>query len=285
MSCGSVRIRDIGLVLLAGLLTAASPGAAETDEGAEGTGLSLFPAQRRIVAPLLADPLETQTRIRFGVQHHGPTLLDVTFGDNLVLGRLEMAGDQAMDLSVRGLITARFAVNEESFPLQAADFVGGLAWGYQRGPDRFEAMLFHQSSHLGDEPLDFGDRDRIDFSRDSLRVLWSRRFGDLRVYLAPIVDLDPGPRDTNRRMRLQWGGEYYFDCLGQPCYAAANAETIEANDWNVNVTGQVGWFLTRRTDHPFAPRVFLEVFTGHSVYGQFWNESETNFTIGFGSSW
>lgn len=278
---------DLGrvvVVVLLAIVLAPSICAAETTQTSGDDGLTVLPSARRLLSPLLADPHEAQTRVKVGVQRNGPTLLDVTFGDDLVLARAQFSADHAIDLSVRGFISARFAVNRESFPLQSSEFFGGIAGGYQYGENTFELFFFHQSSHLGDEPLDFGERQRIDFSRDSLRLLWSRWFGDLRLYVGPVVDLDPGPRTTDRRMRFQWGGEYYFDLLGQRLYAAADCQLLEVNDWSVNLNGQIGWFLRPEADHPFQPRVFVEVFTGHSTFGQFWNESETNFMVGLASS-
>lgn len=285
MSDWSVRRSHLAAILAAAFLATAAVCSAETTDTSEDSGWIHLPSQRRIVEPLLASPLETQTRLKFGCQKDGPTLFQVTFGDDMVLFRREFAADHAIDVSFRGLIAARFAANQESFPLQSSDYLGGFACGYQRGPNEFEALLFHVSSHLGDEPLDFGERERINYSRNSLRLLWSRRFEDLRLYVAPIVDFSPGPENSSRRMRLQCGAEYYFDFLDKPWFIAADTESIEANDWSANLTGQVGMFLTRQADHPFAPRIFLEVFTGHSAFGQYWNESETNFMVGVGSSW
>ena len=241
--------------------------------------LQLLPAKDRLLAPLLADPEETQVRIAYGFPPRQEQVLDVVFGANLVLLRWNIEKEHALDFSVRGRAGGRFETTAESFPQLASDYMGGAAIAWQHLEDTVELLVYHESSHLGDETLDFGERERIDYSRQTARLLWSHDTDEWRLYGGGSLNVDTSPDEINRTVVLQGGAEYYFTLGDQDFYAALDVQVREYNDWNVNLNAQIGWFVGP-VYHDSRPRLFLEAFTGHSTLGQFWNESETNFSVG-----
>ena len=255
-------------------------------KGGDGTssGWVLFPDTKRVFKPLLADPREAQLRVGSGYDRSGRKFLDMGLGGDLVHAHRVLGPDREMSISARGLISARFDTCEESFPLLNTDFFGGVASGYRRGKNVFELYFFHESSHLGDETLDEGVRERIDYSREALRLLWSRQLGDLRVYAGPTYNLHARPRRIGHKVMLQVGAEYDFHLWNQPFFAAMDLQSRQPNDWNANITGQIGWYLDKPGTSGNRPRLFLEFFHGHSNMGQYWNESETSVLLGIGAN-
>ncbi|NLF32510.1 MAG: DUF1207 domain-containing protein [Planctomycetes bacterium] len=252
-----------------------------------GEKVQLFPDDDRLLKPLLADPEEAQTRVSYGFPSHGEHVMDATFGGNVVILRWEIEREHILDLSVRGRAGGRFEATTESFPLLAADFMGGAAFAWQYEEDTVELLASIESSHLGDEapePLDQeeaaeAEAERFDYDRRAVRLLWSHDTDEWRLYAGGSFLFDSDPEPINQSVVIHGGLEYYFVLGDQDFYAALDVQVFEYDDWNTNVTAQVGWFLGP-VYHQARPRLFLEAFTGHSPFGQFWDESETFFSVG-----
>lgn len=242
-----------------------------------------FADEARVFAPLEADPREARMQVGFmgecAREHSG--FLDVQFGGDLGIVRKHWRNQQ-FSLSVRGLMTSRFDACRENFPQYNTDFIGGLAAGYRYDRHALELLVYHQSSHLGDEILDWGERARIDYAREALRLLWGYDlFENFRVYAGAGVNVRADPQDLEGRLTLQTGAEYRFHVRGVPLYAAVDLQLREETDWSANVTSQVGvelgdpgLRLIKR------PKLFIEHFVGDSPMGQFWDENEQHVMLG-----
>ena len=252
------------------------------------TGWMLFTNGDRALAPLLADQREAQIRAGWMIGRDADKFLDLGFGGDLGLLRRDFSPDEAMTLTLRGLITARFQTDAESFPLLNTDYYGGLAFGHKFGKNAYEVFLYHQSAHLGDETLDFGTRARIDYGREAVRFLWSHDFLDnLRIYGGPTLNVSGSEPFVRGKVMLQAGGEYKFKPWNVPMYAAADVQVREQTEWRPSLTTQLGMYLgedkTKNQEHK--TRVFLEMFTGYSNMGQYWNTYETSLMLGLGYNW
>jgi hypothetical protein len=246
--------------------------------------LELFSDEGRVFAPLLADPREAQARAGLMQDiRRGETLWDVMLGGDLGLIYYEPNETGAMSLSARGLIASRFNQSADSFDLMDIDFRGGLAAGYRSGADAFELFLYHERSHLGDEMLDRGNRERIDFSREALRFLWSHDFAWARLYGGPSINLRAEPDELDGKTTFQAGAERSFSVGRVPLYVALDLQSKEEHDWTANVTGQFGLDFG---DSPHgiykSRRIFLEYFQGFSNMGQFYDERERYVLLGIG---
>ena len=244
-----------------------------------------FSGTDRAFARLLADQREVQIRAGMATARHGDTFGDVVIGGDLAIFSRTRRDDWADSLTLRGLFTARFHMNSESTNLLNTDYVGGLAYGSRFGGDSWDLFLYHQSSHLGDEPLDFGDRARIDYGREAVRFLWSHHFTDaFRVYGGPTFNFSGMPF-LRYKTTAQAGAEYAFAPWGRPMYVAADVQARETNDWRPGLNIQVGMELGDPDSPDRHPRIFVEFFTGYSNMGQYWNVYETSFMVGFGYDW
>lgn len=269
-------------------LTAApapAPAPAPAEENAEATGkreVVLFSDKGRVFAPLLADPREAQFRLGFLDNNDSDILWDFVFGADVALARTREADGADTSLTVRGLMAPRFEFGTDSFNLLNTDFVGGLAYGRALGDNAWEVFVYHQSSHLGDEEVETGARERIDYSHESVRFLMSRKYNGLRLYGGPTYTPRANPDAVERTFVAQGGAEYRFAAGRQPMYAALDLQSREENDWAVNAALQVGVELGDPAKVAKRQRVFLELFTGHSVMGQFFNETESYALVGVG---
>ena len=236
----------------------------------------------RVFKPLLADPREAQVRLGLGYADPKLKFFEAGIGGDLVIAKKRWAPDKELSVSLRGLIIGRLDTCGSSFPLLNTDFFGGVATGYRRGNDSWEAYLYHESSHLGDEILQDNRRERIDYSREALRLLWSHDFGKLRVYGGPSVNMRAYPSDIRGKATLQLGAEYRWVAWNTPMYVACDLQSRQENDWAVNTTAQFGIELGDPAKVKNRPRVFIELFNGHSNMGQYFDEHEKYIMLGFG---
>ncbi len=242
--------------------------------------VELFSDRGRVFPPLLADPKEAQFRLGFLGDFHGSAFLDFVFGGDAALARVDYDNGRMCSLTVRGLVSPRFQFNSSSFDLLNTDFQGGLALGTSKGDTACEWYLFHQSSHLGDEVLDSGLREKIDYSKEGLRFLTSRRLGPLRLYGGPTVNFRTDPDEYEETLVLQAGAEYAFMQDTRPMFLALDLRSRQGNDWNVNATAQFAVELGDPKVVKRRHRLFVELFTGYSDMGQYYNESESRVLIG-----
>jgi hypothetical protein len=245
----------------------------------------MFSDDPRAFRPLLADPREATIRVGQSYDCSGEGFSDIQFGGDVGLLRREFGGGELLTVSVRGLFTTRFATCRSSFDQLNTDYRGGLAVGYRTGPHQMEALIFHQSSHLGDEVLDFGDRERIDYSYEMLRLMYGFDvIDDLRIYGGAGIKLRGSPTEIGQQVQLQAGAEYGFTLWDERFFAAADLKLRQENDWGPSFATQLGWDLSRGGQREVIkrPRLFLEFFTGYSNMGQYWDERESAIMLAFG---
>lgn len=260
------------------------PDAREPLDPAE-TGWVWFTGKRREFPHLLADQREAHIRTGFSTARHGNSFADVVIGGDVNICSKNPPGGPAESLTVRGVFTARFKMNSMSTDLLNTDYIIGMAHGWRFTENAFELFIYHQSSHLGDETLDFGHRARIDYAREAVRFMWAHDFTeDFRIYGGPTFNFSGEP-DFRHKTTVQFGGEYWFAAWGRPMYVAADVQARETNDWRPALNTQVGVVLGDPERGAVRPRLFLEFFTGYSNMGQYWNVYETSLLLGLGYDW
>ncbi len=234
-----------------------------------------FSDKGRVFEPLLADPREAQLRIGYLKDKHGDSFFDLGFGADATLLYGQLAENREVSVTVRGLIASRFEFFSESFDLFNTDYRGGLAIGHREGSESFEIFVYHQSSHLGDEILERGDRTRIDYSRETFRFLYSTtRIDGWRVYGGPSLHYRADPKDIQGRTTLQLGLEHTFTIMNTPAYVAVDMQSKHENDWDIKLAAQFGIGLGKHENFRNHQRLFVEVFNGFSEMGQFYDERE-----------
>ena len=240
-----------------------------------------FSDKRRVFEPLQADPREAKVSISYLKNKRGDSFLDMGFGGDASLLYQQISSDSEMSLTVRGLMTSRFEFFSESFNMINSDFIGGAAFGHRKKHESTEIFVYHQSSHLGDETLERGERTRIDYSREVLRFLYSRNNRNgLRFYGGPSINIRSDPKDIQGRLTLQMGIERQFKLHNFPMYTALDLQSKQENGWDINLTAQVGLYLNSEEDVSYRQRLFIELFNGFSNMGQYYNERELFVRLG-----
>jgi len=215
---------------------------------------------------------------------HGDTYGVAGLGGDIAILRRDQSDDLAESLTIRALFTARFQMNSLSTNQLNTDYLAGLAYGRKCGNQAWDVYLYHQSSHLGDETLDFNQRSRIDYGKETVRVLWSCDLASgVRIYGGPAFNVSGEPF-LRYKTDVQAGAEYRFGAWGQDMYLAADVQCREINNWRPGVNTQIGMDLGD-PKNARRPRIFAEVYTGYSHMGQFYNVYESHFLIGMGFNW
>lgn len=241
-----------------------------------------FSDEGRRFTALRADPREAAFHLGFMQDDNGESFEDVAVGGDLGILHFSISDGAEMSLTMRGLITARFDMFSKSFDLLNADFLGGPALGYKKGPWSWEAFAYHQSSHLGDEVLEDGGRRRIDYGREVVRFLGAHSWENLRLYVGPSYVLHSLPKSAQGCWTMQAGLEYSFSLWDQPCFAATDIQFRQENDWNLNLTARVGVDLGNPQLTQNRQYIFIELFQGYSNMGQYYDAWERYAMVGIG---
>ena len=247
----------------------------------EQWAVEFFPDRGRAFKALQADPREARFRLGF-MAYKGDTFEDLGLGGDLGLLWVGASEGGELTLTARGLFTARFDIFSESFDLQNTDFIGGATLGWRNCANSLELFGYHQSSHLGDEIQERGERKRIDYSRETIRLLWSYNWKKLRFYLGPALTVHAWPVELQGKLDVQAGVEYNFSLWFLDMFIAGDAQALGAHDYFVNTTGQLGAFLGSREKTRNRQWIFFEIFQGHSAMGQFYDRWESYLMIGVG---
>jgi hypothetical protein len=242
-----------------------------------------FSSRGRVFQPLLADPMEALFRLSFLYEGRDRRWdADLTFGGDVGLLWARLPANRRLSLTVRGLVSSRFEVFSESFDLLNTDFLGGLALGYARAPNSFEFLVFHQSSHLGDEILGRQARSRIDYGKEAARLLWARGWKGGRVYAGLAFTLHALPEELEHAFTLQGGVEDAFQVWKLAMFVALDLQSRQEHDWSPNVAAKWGVWLGNPRKVRNRQWVFLSCFHGFSNMGQFYDVRETCGMIGVG---
>jgi hypothetical protein len=265
-------------VALAGLLaTTASPSSAE---------IRWFPGTQRALPPSLAAFKEDGIASRWNHTSNQEWVWDFNLGTDVCMW--ERVGENSeQTIGARFGVASRFEFGTESFDLWATDLRGGAVWGLRRGPWTAEAFLFHESSHLGDEILERGERRRRDVAVNGVRLTASREWtNSFRLYggLRAMPWAEP---DDLRGLGLHAGAERSRLPPFERGYVAGELEAGSWRHWNPDLTLQAGVFLASRTSGSFLSRAraFVEFYSGAVHLGQFFDETETSLGLGLALQW
>jgi hypothetical protein len=172
--------------------------------------------------------------------------------------------------------------------LVAADYRAGVPVTYARGPWSFKVSYEHTSSHLGDEFIEATGQRKFSYVRDEIVFGAARLFLDqFRLYGQYGYSFGASGVATLDRSRFDWGAEWSrrrcTGVKGQP-FAAFDMDLREDQDYEANVTLQVGWQWKAR---PLGRslRLALEYYDGKSPFGQFFRDNESWFGVGGFLDW
>lgn len=245
---------------------------------ASKTPYGVFPRSFELFRKIMADPREIQLSAAY-YRSNGMDASDVALGHGWGLARWYGKNDVwAWQWSIEAMAYSRFRLTGAVNEFQTVDFFANLPLEARRGALSGKFMIFHQSSHLGDDYIrrtnDLGFR----YSIDGLKAVGSIEPRDfLRLYGGGTFLLHSVP--SPKRGALQAGLELTSKDLGwlanypTRAYFAQDIQPRENVRWNVNSRSVLGLRLGFKNETRFM-RVHVGYFTGHSPYGQFFTQRE-----------
>jgi hypothetical protein len=249
---------------------------------AEKSDAGYLPPSHGLFKPLLADPRELQYAVRaiWPVGHR--SMGEAAIGDYLGVYRWNLPNDAAFQISAGGGVFGRFDLSSQSNSLQVADYYANLPFDYQRGPLGLRFMIYHTSSHLGDDYLKAHGGEAEKHTWDNLKWLasydLSQRWRGYGGYTYVFRTLPSGGRNA-LQAGFEGNSKLFLDDHAQ-LYWANDFQSWERVGWNPMFASQAGVKFLRDPATPRWISVFLEFLTGRQPHGQFYLESETRWSLG-----
>jgi len=190
----------------------------------------------------------------------------------------------ALQWNIEAMAYSRFRLSGTVNEFQTIDFFGRLPLEIRWDRYSGKLMLFHESSHLGDDFIRRTGNTGFRYSIDGLRAIASHEPADfLRLYGGGSYLLHTVPSPD--RGALQAGFELTSRELG--LFADYPTRVYLAQDFQSQ--GRLAWNTNSRTVLGLrmgfkgvlrSMRLHIGYFDGHSPYGQFFNQREHYADVG-----
>jgi len=267
-----LRRNSLAAVLLASVL---APPAAATDT----PWPRAFPKAEEVFPPLTADPRETQLALSY-YRRQNKDDSDVALGHSwgLLRWRSGEFNDWLWEWDMEGMAYSRFQMGVGVNKFETVDFFANLPVTVRKDELSFRTTLFHQSSHLGDDYIRDTGNPGFRYSVEGVReqaALEAGRF--LRLYAGAqyLFHSIPDPH----HWQLQSGFEltsvdlHWSARVPTHLFLAEDLQSRENAAWNLNSNTIAGVKIGFR-ESVRVVRVQVGYFTGHSPFGQFYNQRE-----------
>lgn len=240
---------------------------------------------RRAFPVLLADPHEPH----FSAQAVWPVSQkvwgDVSLGEYVSLYKHALQGPaRFLQLLVGGGVFSRFDLLKTTKDLQVSDYTANLPVELRWDRWSSRLVLYHISSHLGDDYILETGQTRTKYAVDSVKGLcgydvargW-RLYGGYNFVLRHVGT-------EHERHAVMGGFEYESRLFGRRrelmAYWANDFQSWERSAWNPQFQSQLGLRLRRSETEPQGMAVFMEFGTGARPFGQFHEQHETRWGLG-----
>lgn len=254
--------------------------------GVRPVAYGVLPETDEIFRRLLADPRQAGTVARY-YRLEGDNVSDVGLGAGWGLARWLPTGewgDWVIQLNLEGMGISRFLLSGAVNEFQTIDFYANVPLEVRRGRFSTQFMLFHQSSHLGDDYIRRTNDQGFRYSIEGVRTLVSYEpHPSVRVYGGGMGLFHSIP--YRQKGTIQYGFELRTPDLrwleDHRCwfYLAQDFKNLGRVEWNLNSNTELGF----RMGVPKvirALRLHAGYFEGHSEYGQFFKNKEHYLSIG-----
>jgi hypothetical protein len=245
------------------------------------TGMA--PPPDELFAPLQADPRELHFALRLAFPKEDVTAAEVAIGHYYGIYRWAILnGAGAVQVNIGGGIFPRFnfAANKD---LQVIDFYGNIPFDIRIGKWSGRFMIYHVSSHFGDDYIRTSGQIANRNSWNSLRSLISYDVAPaLRLYTGYTYNLLVYP-DEQKKQAYQSGFEIISNTFNNgraQAYWANDLQWWERTEWKLQFNSQIGIKVGRKSLKARAISYFLEFTTGPEYYGQFFQREETRVGLG-----
>lgn len=250
---------------------------------AEDAKPDVFPRSDVVFRKLLADPRE----IQLGASYYrlgGVNSADAALGHSWGMARWALGrGAWLLQWDVAAMAYSRFRLSGAVNEFETVDFFANLPVEVRRDWASGRFMLFHQSSHLGDDYIrrtgDAGFRYSVDGLRGQLSVDW-REMARAYVGGTYLLHTIPSPDRGAVQAGLEFqSSDYQFEGYPWKAYLAQDFQSHSNVRWNANSYTVLGIKMHLKTAER-GMRLHVGYFTGHSPYGQFYRQREHYADVG-----
>ncbi len=228
--------------------------------------------------PLIADPKEPRFYVSYRIsRYRSDTFYTAAGGFGELFGLYRhnnTAGGYSWQSDFGGAIHAQFNLHSPSFDLVNSDYIIGFPVSFRKDNESYRVVLYHQSSHLGDEFLLHNNIQRVEFSFEAIEALRSQEWRNWRLYYGGDYIIHQGPTNI-RPMTIHTGMEYYGSgpALGRGrVVAGLDLKLEEQHNWSVNSSLKAGLQFDSSAGNGRYIRVLAEHYQGFTPYGQFYND-------------
>ncbi len=264
-------------------------------------GGTWFPQTTVLFQPLIADPRQPQyyAEYRMGDDIMGDNTIAVALGDEFPIFRWRDVWPAHGDLQI-GILSGIWSVfnmqnpHEDEFAeLVNTDYLLGFPLSYAFDAWSMRLMLYHISSHLGDEFLVNNPGfipQRVNPSFEAFEWITSYQLtSGFRFYGGPGFVLHSDSTFSLKTFYLKYGTEmrllgkkhHYHRLYGTP-FLAVNAQNWQVNHWQFDFTGMLGYEWSKLQGIGRKLRIYGKYLNGYGE-GQFFKERTSFFAVGF--SW
>jgi hypothetical protein len=235
---------------------------------------------------LLAAPKERRFYLsyrRYSFQNQNINAAAGGFGEIFGLyRRFDREKGSGWQVNFGGGIHSLFNLDAPSRALVNTDYIIGFPCSFRQGPDSYRLMLYHQSSHLGDEYLLATNVNRIELSYEAINFIASREWREWRGYYGGEYLVHKVPSNLDPAS-LQAGVEYYgSDAMvgrGRPV-GGLDLKSYQEHDWAVNSSLRLGLQFDSAEPNGRYIRILAEGYMGFSPHGQFYTYRTYYYGIG-----
>ncbi len=243
----------------------------------------MAPVPDELFAPLRGDPRELHFALRYIFLHSDITAAEVAIGHYYGIYRWALPNKMgAVQLDIGGGIFPHFNFSKNK-DLQVIDFYANVPLDIRMNKWSGRLMLFHVSSHLGDDYIRTSGQIADSNSWNSIKTLLSYDVNQaMRLYSGYIYHLQAHPPEQKLRA-YQSGFEINFNIFGSnqaKAYWANDLQWWERTDFKPQINSQFGIKRSKTSKQMRAIYYFLEYSSGPEYFGQFYNRLESRMTIG-----
>ena len=256
---------------------------------ASGRTLRLFPAGD-LFPVYVADPHRPTNTIlvnfttRISIDDTMNPRFGLSAGGRFGMLRIDPAsqGGRSWQVSIDAGLDALFDSQHKQDTIGWDGNYGFVLTTAAEGPLAIKVGILHVSAHQGDEHAERTGRLRLDYTREELVLGVARRFGrgwrayaETGVgYVERYVEQEPWrlqgglERESSRRL---WGNRFAW-------YWATDFSSMQERDWRLDTTLQ-GGIVSRSEGRTH--RLGVQFHDGRPTIGEFFEVSESYFTVGF----
>jgi hypothetical protein len=251
---------------------------------ASNTHYGVFPESEAVFRQLEADPRRIQLNASY-YRLDGKDRSDLAIGHSWGMAQWHTNNDYwTWQWNVEGMAYSRFTIGGSLNSFETVDFFGNLPISLRHRFFSARAMLFHESSHLGDDYIRKTNDQGFRYSVDGARLILSAEpLGGARLYMGVsyLLHSIPDPARKAAQLGVELTSKPLTSSSKYPVrfFAAQDLQFKEATGYGANSRSVAG-FIVGFDGVPRSMRFYLGRFEGHSPYGQFYRRRERFTDVG-----